>query len=440
MKIHIKNGHVIDPKNKLDSKSDVYIAAGKIVSIGQTPDGFHANQVIDATGLIVCPGFVDLSARLREPGSIYKATLISELQAAAAGGVTSLACTPDTQPVLDEPGLVEMLKHRAKQINLVNVYPLGALTRKLEGKLLAELCSLTAAGCVGFSQADQAITDTQVLWRAFEYASTFGYTLFLRAEDYYLAKDGVAHDGEVASRLGLKGIPTAAEALSISSILRIAIETKTRVHLCRISSAEGVDLIRQAKKNGAIVTADVSINQIHLSDNDIGYFNAFAHLKPPLRTTRDRDALCQGLRDGTIDAICSDHAPVNDDAKLLPFTESEAGAIGLELLLPLALKWAANQKLDLNNAIAKITLNPAQILGINAGDLSVNKDADLVIFDPNLAWKITPNALKSHGKNTPFLGLELVGKVIYTFLHGQITYQYFKDQIESIKENVTTTI
>ncbi len=423
MKIHIKNGHVIDPKNKLDSKSDVFIAAGKIVSIGQTPDGFHANQVIDATGLIVCPGFVDLSARLREPGSIYKATLISELQAAAAGGVTSLACTPDTQPVLDEPGLVEMLKHRAKQINLVNVYPLGALTRKLEGKLLAELCSLTAAGCVGFSQADQAITDTQVLWRAFEYASTFGYTLFLRAEDYYLAKDGVAHDGEVASRLGLKGIPTAAEALSIAVILRIALETKTRVHLCRLSSAEGVDLVRQAKKNGAIVTADVSINQIHLSDNDIGYFNSLAHLKPPLRTTRDRDALCQGLNDGTIEAICSDHTPVNDDAKLLPFTEAEAGAVGLELLLPLALKWANTQKLSLSCAIAKITHQPAQILGIKAGDLSINGDADLAIFDPNSGWIVNSKNLKSLGKNTPFLGLEMMGKVKYTLLHGQISYQ-----------------
>ena len=422
MKIHIKNGHVIDPKNKVNTDSDVYIAAGKIIGIGRPPDGFNANQTIDASGLIVCPGFVDLSARLREPGSNYKATLVSELQAAAAGGVTSLACTPDTQPVLDEPGLVEMLKHRAKQINLVNVYPLGAITQKLEGRLLAEMCSLYAAGCVGFSQADQAITDTQVLWCAFEYASTFGYTLFLRAEDHYLAKDGVAHDGEVASRLGLKGIPTAAEALSIASILRIALETKTRVHLCRVSSAEGVELVRQAKKNGALVTADVSINHIHLSDNDIGYFNAYAHLKPPLRNTRDRDAICQGLNDGTIDAICSDHTPVNDDAKLLPFTQAEAGAVGLELLLPLSLKWANMQKLNLSDAIAKITHQPANILGIKTGDLSINSDADIAIFDPYFAWKVEPSQLKSNGKNTPFIGLELMGKVKHTLLHGQITY------------------
>ena len=422
MKIHIKNGHSIDPKNKIDAKTDVFIVAGKIAGIGSTPDGFVANQTIDATGLIVTPGFVDLSARLREPGSEYQATLNSELLAAAAGGVTSLACPPDTSPVLDEPGLVEMLKHRAKLINLAHVYPLGALTRQLEGKLLTEMHALTNAGCVGFSQADATITDTQVMWRAFEYAATFGYTLFLRAEDYYLAKDGVAHDGETASRLGLKGIPAAAEALCIASILRIAQETKTRIHLCRLSTAEGVDLVRQAKKQGLQVTADVSAHHCHLTDMDIGYFNAHANLKPPLRSTRDKTALCLGLKDGTIDAICSDHTPVNDDAKLLPFAESEAGATGLELLLPLALKWASDNKASLFDAIAKITSQPASILGIPGGDLSLNADADVAIFNPQTEWKVSANQLKSQGKNTPFLGLEMMGKVHYTLLHGQITH------------------
>ena len=423
MKIHIKNGHLIDPKNKIDAKQDVYIAAGKIVGIGQVPTGFIANQTIDATGLIVAPGFVDLSARLREPGSEHKATLTSELQAAAAGGVTSLACPPDTNPVLDEPGLVEMLKHRAKQLNLAHVYPLGALTRRLEGKLLTEMCELTEAGCVGFSQANIAITDTQVLWRAFEYAATFGYTIFLRAEDYYLAKDGVAHDGEIASRLGLKGIPAAAECLAIASILRIAHETKTKVHLCRLSTAESVDLVRQAKKQGIQVTADVSAQHCHLTDHDIGYFNSHANLKPPLRSTRDKAALCQGLKDGSIDAICSDHTPVNDDAKLLPFAEAEAGATGLELLLPLALKWAADNKVSLCNAVAKITSQPASILGIAGGHLSLNADADIAIFNPQLEWKIEASQLISQGKNTPFLGLTLTGKMQYTLLHGQISYQ-----------------
>ena len=423
MKIHIKNGHLIDPKNNIDAKLDVYIAAGKIVGIGQAPAGFVANQTIDAAGLVVSPGFVDLSARLREPGSEHKATLTSELQAAAAGGVTSLACPPDTNPVLDEPGLVEMLKHRAKQLNLAHVYPLGALTRKLEGKLLTEMCELTQAGCVGFSQADATITDTQVLWRAFEYAATFGYTIFLRAEDYYLAKEGVAHDGEIASRLGLKGIPAAAECLAIASILRIAHETKTKVHLCRLSTAESVDLVRQAKKQGVQVTADVSAQHCHLTEHDIGFFNSHAHLKPPLRSSRDKVALCQGLKDGSIDAICSDHTPVNDDAKLLPFAEAEAGATGLELLLPLALKWAADNKSSLCDAVAKITSQPASILGIAGGHLSLNADADIAIFNPQQAWEVSAKHLISQGKNTPFLGLELLGKVQYTLLHGQISYQ-----------------
>ncbi len=423
MKIHIKNGHVIDPKNNIDTKVDVFIAAGKIAGIGSAPDGFVASQTIDATGLVVTPGFVDLSARLREPGSDYKATLKSELQAAIAGGVTSLACPPDTSPVLDEPGLVEMLKHRAKLLNLAHVYPLGALTRNLEGKLLTEMHALSEAGCVGFSQADKAMTDTLVLWRAFEYAATFKYTIFLRAEDYYLGLNGVAHDGEIASRLGLKGIPAAAESLAIATILRIAQQTNTRIHLCRISTAEGVDLIRAAKKNGVQVSADVSAQHCHLTEMDIGYFNAHANLKPPLRSTRDKSALCLGLKDGIIDAICSDHTPVNNDAKLLPFAEAEAGATGLELLLPLALKWAKDNKASLADAIAKITCQPAHILNIAAGDLSIGCNADIAIFNPNIEWKVDANKLKSQGKNTPFLGQSVLGQVQYTLLNGQMSYQ-----------------
>ena len=424
MKIHIKNGHVIDPRNNRNAKQDVFIAAGKITAIGAAPDGFVPNQTIDATGLIVCPGFVDLSARLREPGSEYKATLKTELQAAIAGGVTSLACPPDTTPVLDEPGLVEMLKHRAKLLNLAHVYPLGALTKRLEGKLLTEMYALTEAGCVGFSQADYAMTDTLVLWRAFEYAATFKYTIFLRAEDYYLGLNGVAHDGEIASRLGLKGIPAAAESLAIAIILRIAQQTNTRIHLCRISSAEGVELIRAAKKNGVQVSADVSAQHCHLTDMDIGYFNAHAHLKPPLRSTRDKNALCQGLKDGTIDAICSDHTPVNEDAKLLPFAEAEAGATGLELLLPLTLKWAVDNKSSMADAIAKITSQPAQILNIAAGDLSVNASADVAIFSPDTEWEVDAKQLISQGKNTPFLGRSMQGKIQYTLLNGQISFQH----------------
>ena len=423
MKIHIKNGRVIDPISQLDSQLDVYIGAGKILALGNAPAGFVANQTIDASNLIVCPGLVDLSARLREPGEEYKTTLVSELQAAVAGGVTSLACPPDTDPVLDEPGLVKMLKHRAKQLNLAHVYPLGALTRQLQGTVLAEMGELREAGCVGFSQANMAITDTQVLWRAMEYAATFGYTLFLYAEDAFLAKDGVAHDGEVASRLGLKGIPSAAEALALASLLRIAKETGAKLHISRLSTAEGINMIREAKKQGLSITCDVSANHVHLTEHDLAYFDSNCHLKPPLRSQRDQAAISAGLKDGTIDAICSDHTPVDDDGKLAPFAEAEIGASGLELLLTLTLKWANQEKINLIQALGLISASSAKILGIPAGQLSVNSDADICVFDPSLYWKVEAGNLKSQGKNSPFTGLEMAGKVKYTLVNGQLVYQ-----------------
>lgn len=424
MKIHIKNGRLIDPKNQIDAMQDVFIAAGQVVSIGRAPEGFSANQTIDASGLVVAPGFVDMSVRLREPGSEYKATLTSELQAAAAGGVTSLACPPDTDPVLDEPGLIEMLKLRARRVNLARIYPIGALTQKLEGQSLTEMCQLTEAGCVGYTQADRPIKDTQVLWRAFEYAATFGYTLFLRPEESFLSANGVAHDGEVASRLGLRGIPAAAESIAINTMLRIADETGAKLHLCRLSTAEGVELVKQAKQRGMAITADVSAHHLHLTEHDIGYFNSQAHLRPPLRSQRDKDALCHGVKTGIIDAVCSDHTPVDDDAKLLPFAEAEAGATGLELLLPLTLDWGKRHKVPLKEVIAKITSVPADILGIRTGHLGLNAHADITIFDPEQPWTVAPEALRSQGKNTPFLGIELTGKVRYTLLNGQITYHH----------------
>lgn len=424
MKIHIQNGRVIDPKNGLDSRTDVYIAAGKIASIGDKPDGFVANQTIDASKLVVCPGLVDLSARLREPGSEYKATLKSELRAAAAGGVTSLACPPDTDPVLDEPGLVEMLKYRAQQLELAHVYPLGALTRQLKGEQLTEMAELHDAGCAGFSQADTAIIDTRVLLRAMQYAATFGFTVWLRPEEPYLARDGVAHDGEIAARLGLKSIPAAAEALAIASILRIARDARVKIHLSRLSTAEGVDMVREAKQQGVMVSCDVSINHLHLTEHDIGFFDANCHLKPPLRSQRDKDALCAGLADGTIDAVCSDHTPVDEDAKLLPFAEAEPGAAGLELLLPLTLKWAEQQRVPLMDALARITTAPAGILGIAAGELTANSAADICMFDPEHYWQVSPATLKSQGKNTPFIGSELAGKVHYTFLNGHLVHSF----------------
>lgn len=423
MKIHIRNGRLIDPANGIDAQRDLYIAAGRVVGVGSMPAGFGANQVIDAAGLVVCPGLVDLSARLREPGSEHKATLESELHAAVAGGVTSLACPPDTEPVLDEPGLVEMLKYRAEKLNLARVYPLGALTRRLEGKHITEMCELMEAGCAGFSQADVAVADTRVLWRAMQYAATFGITVWLRPEEPYLARGGVAHDGEVASRLGLTGIPAAAETIAIATLIKLAAETGARLHLCRLSTREGITMVRRAKAEGLPVSCDVAANHLHLTEYDIGFFDANTHLRPPLRTQRDREALSEGLRDGTIDAVCSDHTPLDDDAKLQPYAESEAGATGLELLLPLTLKWAESARVGLGDAIARITRDPARVLGCEAGQLGAGSSADLCIFDPQRYWKVEAAALASQGKNTPFLGLELPGKVRYTLVRGQTVFQ-----------------
>ncbi|MBE0614923.1 MAG: dihydroorotase [Burkholderiales bacterium] len=423
MKIHIKNGRLIDPGNDIDAQADLYVAAGKIAAVGTEPRGFSANRTINATGLVVCPGLIDLSARLREPGLEYKATLESELLAAAAGGVTSLACPPDTEPPLDEPGLVEMLKHRAKTLNLAHVYPIGALTVGLAGEQLTEMAELRDAGCVGFSHADVPLLDSQVLWRALQYASTFGFCVWLRPQDAYLSKDGVAHDGEVATRLGLAGIPAFAETIAIATIVELMRATGARVHLCRLSTRDGVEMVRAAKRDGLPISCDVGIHHAHLSEMDLAYFDAHCYLKPPLRSARDRDALRQGLMDGTIDAFCSDHAPVDEDSKLLPFAESEAGATGLELLLPLALKWAMEMKVPLSKAIARITREPARILGVDAGHLSVGHTADICVFDAEHYAKLSATALKSQGKNTPFLGIDLPGKVRYTLLQGQVVYE-----------------
>src|SRR6202165_3014459 len=376
MKIEISNGRLIDPAHGIDRKTSLFIAAGKVAAIGAAPPAWHANRVIDAAGMIVCPGLIDISARLREPGFEYKATLESELQAAIAGGVTSLACPPDTDPPLDEPGLVEMLKHRARSLSRAHVYPVGALTVGLMGETLTEMGELVDAGCIAFSQADAPLADTQVLWRAMQYAATFGYHVWLRPQDAHLARGGVAHDGEVAMRLGLAVIPSAAETIALDTIFELVRSTGARVHLSRLSTREGVERVREAKRTGLEVTCDVSINHVHLCEVDLGWFNAHCRLTPPLRSVRDREALRAGLADGTIDAICSDHTPVDDDGKQLPFAEAEPGATGLELLLPLTLKWAHEEKIGLPAALAKITGAPAALLGIEAGHLAVGRSAD----------------------------------------------------------------
>ncbi|HVO90985.1 MAG TPA: dihydroorotase [Casimicrobiaceae bacterium] len=423
MNVEIRNGRVVDASQGLDRVASLYISEGRIASIGSAPAGFRASKTLDANGLVVCAGLVDLSARLREPGFEYKATLESELDAAIAGGVTSLACPPDTDPPLDEPGLVQMLKHRARLISKANVYPVGALTVGLKGATLTEMSELAEAGCVAFSHADVPLFDTQVLLRAMEYATTFGHRIWLRAQDPHLARNGVAHDGEVAARLGLAPIPSSAETIALATLLALARETGVRLHVCRLSTAEGVAMIRQAKSEGLDITCDVAVHHLHLCDVDIGWFDPQTYLQPPLRATRDRAALRAGLADGTIDLVCSDHTPVDDDAKQLPFAEAEPGATGLELLLPLTLKWATEAEVELPTALARITRVPARILGIEAGTLAPGAPADVCVFDPSEPWIVRAAALKSQGKNTPFLGYEVSGRVRYTIVGGSVVLE-----------------
>ena len=423
MKIHIKNGRLVDPKHGIDAKRDLYIAAGHIVGVGQAPAEFHANRVIDAEGLVVCPGLVDLSARLREPGLEYRATLESEMRAAAAGGVTSLACPPDTDPPLDEPGLVEMLKFRARSLPGSRVYPVGALTWKLKGERLTEMAELHEAGCVAFSQADTPVLDTQVLQRAMDYAATFDFPVWLRPRDPHLIKDGVAHDGAVAARLGLPGIPVLSETIAIATILLLVRETGARVHLCRLSSREAIDMVRRAKHDGLPITCDVNVHHLHLTEMDLADFNPNCHLYPPFRSQRDREAIRQAVAEGVIDAVCSDHAPVDDDAKERPFQEAEPGATGLELLLPLTLRWGKEMGLGLSQTLDFVTRRPAGILGVDAGHLGEGAPADLCIFDAEAWWEVSRGSLRSLGKNSPFLGMEVPGRVRYTIIDGHIDFE-----------------
>jgi dihydroorotase len=432
MKILIKGGRLIDPASQLDRVGDVAIANGRIVHLGDVAD-FGADRIVEATGLIVAPGLVDLCARLREPGHEHEGLLESELAAAAAGGVTSLVCPPDTDPVLDEPGLVEMLKFRARKLSRCRLFPLGALTRQLSGTALTEMAELTEAGCIGFSQAEVPIKDTLVLSRALQYAATYGYTVWLRPQDAHLG-GGVAASGAVATRLGLSGVPVSAETIALHTIFELVRATGARVHICRLSSAAGVELVRAAKKEGLPVTADVSINSLHLSDVDIGYFDSAMRLTPPLRQGRDRDALRAGLADGTLDALVSDHMPVTSDEKAVPFAEATPGATGLELLLSLALRWARDAELPLQRALAVVTNEPVRVLGSALGSLSASAGrlveggvADVCVFDAGASWAVTPEALASQGKHTPFAfassGFELPARVRATLVAGHVAYE-----------------
>ena len=435
MKTLIQHGRIVDPASGLDTAGPIAIAAGRIIAIGREVPDFQPDRVVDARGCIVLPGLVDLCARLREPGYEHEGMMESEMAAAAAGGVTSLVCPPDTDPVLDESGLVQMLKFRAKKLHQSRLFPLGALTRGLKGEVLTEMVELTEAGCIGFGQAEVALANPQVLQRALQYAATFDYAVWLRPQELHLGK-GVAASGPLATRMGLGGVPVAAETIALYTIFELMKSTGARVHLCRISSAAGVALVRQAKADGLRVTCDVSINSLHLTDADIGYFDSRARLTPPLRQQRDRDALRAGLADGTIDALVSDHTPVEADAKALPFAEAEPGATGLELLLSLALKWSLEDAVPLQRALATVTCAPAAVLGTSLGTLQASVGqlveggvADLCVYDPKASWAVGADTLRSQGKHTPFSGYELPGRVRCAVIAGYVAFEAHPAQL-----------
>lgn len=415
MKITIANGRLIDPKNGLDQHSNLFIADGCIAGVGEAPAGFVADRSLDATGHIVCPGLVDLAARLKN--------IDTELNAAVCGGVTTLVSPPDANPPLDEPELVERLVRRAADCGLARVLPLGALTQDLAGERLSELVGLKRAGCIAFSQAKRPITDTQALLRALEYAATFGFTVWLQPEDYWLSRNGVAHDGEVAAKLGLTGIPVAAETIAISTLLQLVRETGVRLHLRHLSSTAGACMVEDAQKSGLPITCDVGVHHLHLTENDIGYFDSNARFDPPLRSESDRAGLRVAVKNG-VASICSDHTPTDADDKALPFAEAKSGATGLEMLLPLTLRWAQEENLSLVKALARITCDPAIICGSPAGHLSIGAPADVCVFDPDFEWQVKSETLKSCGKNTPFMDQILKGKAMATLVGGLVVFQH----------------
>jgi dihydroorotase len=423
MKIRISNGRVIDPASQLDSRHDVFISDGKVIAIGDQLNDFKADRTIDASGLIVSPGLVDLSARLREPGQEHTATILSETSAAAAGGVTTLCVPPDTDPVIDNPAVIELIEDRAKKSAQAMVLTTGAMTQHLQGELLAEMARLKAAGCVAISNGLSAIKNTVVLQRAMAYAATLDMTVFINAADPYLQSQGCVHEGAVSSRLGLGGIPESAETIAVSRDLILIEQTGVRAHFHSLSSGKAVKLIREAQTRGLPVTADVSAHHLHLSEHDLGNYDALSHVLPPFRSIRDREQLQQGVRDGVISAISSQHQPLDKDDKLGPFAETKPGISGLETLLPLTMKLVEDDEIELHRALAALTCNPADILGIEAGQLKVGATADICLIDPDSEYECRPLDFVSAGKNSPFEGWLFNHQVSHTLFQGQLVFE-----------------
>jgi len=421
-RILIKHGRIIDPANEIDRVCPVYIADGKIISVSVEPAGFNPDIVIDADKQIVCPGFIDLSTRLREPGQSRKATFKSETLAAASAGVTTMCLHPDTKPVIDTAAVAELIRELADKADYPQIYPIAALTQKLEGTELSSMLSLKQAGCIAVGNANQPIKNLLILRRAMEYAASHDLLLMFRPNDYWLGNNGCAHEGAVATRYGLPSIPDAAETIALDQCLELAELTGCRVHFGQLSCKRSVIKIHQAIKYGLDVSADVAIHQLHLTENDMAPFDSAYHVLPPLRTEADKQYLRQGLAGGTLSAICSDHQPHDIDAKLGAFPETEPGVSSLETLLPLMLKLVTKHAITLEQGIAALSQNPARILRLNSGALTPGLPADICIFDPELEWQVNADNWKSRGVNTPFWNHTLKGRVTHTLQAGRIIH------------------
>ena len=423
MSISIVNGRLIDPAHGIDDLLDLHIDGEVVVAVGDAPAEFAADEVIDARGQVVCPGLVDLAASLREPGYEHKATLASEAAAAARGGITTLLCTPDTNPVIDNSAVVELIHRMARKLGQARILATGALTRGLKGEQLSEMAALKQVGCVAVSNAHYPLASTLVERRALEYATTFGLTVFLRSEDRHLRAGGCVHEGTVSARLGLPCIPSAAESVAVARDLALAEHTRAKVHFRNLSTQTAARMIREAQAAGLAVTADVAAHQLHLTEMDVDGFDARCHVSPPFRTLGDRDALRRAVAEGTIAAICSDHQPHEPDAKQRPYPETEPGISGLETLLGLTLRLVEEKVMDLPTALARVTNGPADILGLPYGRLGVGSPADVCVFDPEGRWTLDTSTMLSEGRNTPFDAWDFPGPVSHTVFNGRVVYR-----------------
>lgn len=419
-RLAVLGGRLIDPANNRDEMTDLFIEGDRIVAIGSMPENFSPNESIDASGMIVCPGLIDLASRLREPGAEQKGTIASEAKAAVLGGITTVCCLPDTDPVTDEVATVELIKRRATDAGRAKIRPLGALTQGLKGEQLSEISALRRAGCPAMTQAEFLIRDTRVLLRAMQYAASFEIPLILRPQDHWLAADGCVHEGDIATQLGLPAIPAIAETIAIGQILALVRHSGVQVHFSKISSRHSLPLIRAAKSEGLNITADVSINHLYLTEDDLLGFNNECHVMPPLRSKKDREALRQALSDGSIDAICSDHSPHDIDAKLKPFSSAEPGISGFDTFLSLGHQLVEQQVLTWSQLIHLMSARPASLLGLDTGGLGIGDPADVCIFDPQKSWLVSSDSFYSSGKNTPYNGWTLSGRTRHAIVGGII--------------------